>query len=49
MQVEVCGSEGNVDEAQSLMKHADQLKRDKERMLEKKVCAFVRNGLRQKS
>lgn len=37
VQVEVCGSQGLVDEAQSLMKHAEQLKRDKERMLEKKV------------
>ena len=41
VQVEVCGSEGLVDEAQSLMKHAEQLKRDKERMLEKKVCVHA--------
>lgn len=41
VQVEASGSEGNVDEAQSLMRHAEQLKRDKERMLEKKVCALV--------
>ena len=41
VQVEVSGSQGQVDHAQSLMMRAEQLKRDKERMLEKKVCMCV--------
>ena len=41
VQVEVSGNQGEVDYAQSLMMRAEQLKRDKERMLEKKVCVCV--------
>lgn len=39
--MEVSGNQGQVDHAQSLMMRAEQLKRDKERMLEKKVCMYV--------
>ena len=35
--VETCGNDGNVDEAQELMQKVDQLKTEKDRLLQKQV------------